>query len=325
MENIMENENVISELFEIDLVDSNKEVKNYKAYLPSPFIAAALPLRDVKKNLFIRKYNNITLKLTGGEKVPFGKYGRLLLTTLTTRAVINKTSVPKGPVTIEYNSLNSLLKELQLPNSRCKEIKDQLTFFSNATFIFEEKQEKTVQGSLFNDLLDENYGAGETVKATKVSTGIIPFMDNIQYVDIENRKGDKQTAAISIVLSEKFVDFSRKHSVPINYTCYKNISSAIGKDIYAWLIYRNNGLKEPLFVSRDKFVEQFMPVEDTSRKDQIRTNWAYLKDMLINIKKNYYQELNIKFDEDNTGFTLYKSKAVIEDDDKRYILITSDL
>ena len=53
MENIMENENVISELFEIDLVDSNKEVKNYKAYLPSPFIAAALPLRDVKKNLFI--------------------------------------------------------------------------------------------------------------------------------------------------------------------------------------------------------------------------------------------------------------------------------
>ena len=84
----MENENVISELFEIDLVDSNKEVKNYKAYLPSPFIAAALPLRDVKKNLFIRKYNNITLKLTGGEKVPFGKYGRLLLTTLTTRVTI---------------------------------------------------------------------------------------------------------------------------------------------------------------------------------------------------------------------------------------------
>ena len=211
------------------LFDTEREVQKYRSYMPSPFIAAALPARDVKKSVFVRKYNNITLRLTGGIKVPFGKYGRLLLTILTTHAVINKNTNKDAPVIISYKSLNQLMKELQLPTSRCNNIKEQLECFANASFIFEERLETVAQSSLFKDLLDENSTLGEEVKVKKVSTGVIPFIKTMQYVDLEDRKGEKQSVAINIQLSDDFANFSKEHSVPIDYTVYKNITSAIGK------------------------------------------------------------------------------------------------
>lgn len=321
-----ENQQLFDEMNQlVNFEEQTKDVQKYRSYMPSPFIVAALPARDVKKNVFVRKYNNITLRLTGGIKVPFGKYGRLLLTILTTHAVINKNTNKDEPVVISYKSLNQLMKELQLPTSRCNNIKEQLECFANASFIFEERVEKVTQCSLFKDLLDENSTLGEEVKATKVSTGVIPFIKTMQYVDLEDRKGDKQSVAINIVLSEDFANFSKEHSVPIDYTVYKNITSAIGKDLYAWLVYRNNSLKEPLYISREALVNQFMPVDENSNKDQFRTNWAYLKEQIKILQEKYYKDLKVSFDSTNMGLTLYKSKAPIASDDKRYILVTADL
>ena len=305
--------------------EQTKEIQKYRSYMPSPFIAAALPARDVKKNVFVRKYNNITLRLTGGIKVPFGKYGRLLLTILTTHAVINKNTNKDKPVVISYKSLNQLMKELQLPTSRCNNIKEQLECFANASFIFEERIMKVTQSSLFKDLLDEDSKIEDEVKATKVSTGVIPFIKTLQYVELEDRKGEKQNVAINIELSEDFANFSKEHSVPIDYTVYKSITSAIGKDLYAWFVYRNNSIKEPLYISREALVNQFMPVDEHSNKDQFRTNWAYLKDQIKILQEKFYPELKVSFDSDNLGLTFYKSKAPIASDDKRYILVTADL
>ena len=324
-----EKEEKLLELFmENDLPESKQEQKQM-AYLPSPFIAAALPARNVKGNVFVRKYNNITLRLTGGIKVPYGKYGRLLLTVLTTHAVITKNNQnANAPVKIQYKSLNQLMKELQLPTSRCNEIKDQLDYFANANFIFEEKIQQVTQTSLFRGFADEIDGLGDEVTATKHTTGIIPFIRGFQYIELEDRKGDKQNIAFEIILDEAFTSFSREHSVPINYTAYKNISSAIGKDLYAWLVYRNNSLKEKghIYIPREQLESQFMPVDDPiNNKDQLRTNWAYIKDQINKIKAEHYQDLKISFDESNLGMTLYRSKPQIESDDTRYILITADI
>lgn len=318
------------ELFEnldelIEYNEKHRQIMHYRSYMPSPFISAALPARDVKKNVFIRKYNDITLRLTGGIKVPFGKYGRLLLTILTTHAVINKNSNPDAPVVITYKSLNQLMKELQLPTSRCNEIKEQLDCFANASFVFEQRVTKTVQKTLFNDILDENNTLENEVKATKVSTGVIPFMKTMQYVELEDRKGEKQNVAFEIVLSADFAKYCQEHSVPIDYTTYKSITSAIGKDLYAWLVYRNNGLKEPLFISKEALVNQFMPVDEHSNKDQFRTNYEYIKNQIKIIQEKYYPDLKVQFDSDNLGITLYKSKSPMVIDDERYILITADL
>lgn len=68
------------ELFPLEEITSrNKDIVLYRSYMPSPFIAASLPLKDVKKNIFTRSYNNISLTLTSDTKVPFGKNGTFVI------------------------------------------------------------------------------------------------------------------------------------------------------------------------------------------------------------------------------------------------------
>lgn len=296
----------------------------YRSYLLSPLIAAALPLKDVKKNLFERKYNNITLRITGGIKVPYGKYGRLLLSILTTHAVLEKNSADGKPVVLRYGNLQQLLNELQLPKQRGKDIKEQLECFSNASFIFEEKKTKVAQKSLFSGFYGEGESLEGDVTATKVSTGIVPFFEAFQYVDIDDGV-EKKTVAFEIVLSEKFTRLSQVHSVPIDYTAYKGITSVVGKDLYAWFVYRNNSLTEPLFISRKSMVEQFMPVREDSNEAQERVNWDYIKEQIRIIKTRYYNDLNISFSDDNSGLTLSKSNPIMLESDRRYVLVTANL
>ena len=196
-----------------DFFPELQEEKHLRAYVPGPFIVAGLPARDVKNLPFKRKYNNITLILTGIEHVPYGKYGRLLLSIITTHAVLAKNS-GNNTVKVEYNSLNQLLNELQLPRSREKEIRDQLEYFSKATFVFEEKKTATVQKHFFKNLFNEEdyVEFKEDLKATKVSTGVIPFMSQFHCIDVTDSV-TKGTVAISFELSEQFTKYSR--NIPI--------------------------------------------------------------------------------------------------------------
>lgn len=301
-----------------------QEEKHLRAYVPGPFIVAGLPARDVKNLPFKRKYNNITLTLTGIEHVPYGKYGRLLLSIITTHAVLAKNS-RNNTVKVEYNSLNQLLNELQLPRSRGKEIRDQLEYFSKATFVFEEKKTATVQKHFFKNLFNEEdyVEFREDLKATKVSTGVIPFMSQFHCIDVTDSV-TKGTVAISFELSEQFTKYSQEHSVPIDYTVYKEISSPIGKDLYSWLMYRCNSLcdNEPLFIPSKSLIEQFMPVGEGSARNQEWRNYDYLKELIQQIKVKYLPDLNISIQTD--GILLKKSNLP-QIKDKYYILVTSSL
>lgn len=314
---------------ENELTLFKEEQKDLMAYMPSPFIVAALPTRAVKNVPFVRNYNGLKLTLSGVNQVPYGKNGRLLLTILTTHAVLSKNQDDNNNVVINYKSIKQLLDELQLPTSRTNEIKEQLEYFSKSAFIFEQKKTKNVKKIYFKDLFDEEdyYEMPEEVTATAKSTGNIPFFENMSSLEIEDSAGDKKSVAFSITLSPQFTRYSRKHSVPINYTIYKSISSPIGKDLYAWFIYRNNGLaeNENVFIPMSSLVEQFMPVKEGSVKTQERTNYDYLKTQILQIKSKYYPDLNVSFRKDGTGMDLYKSKPQINSDDQRYVLVTSDL
>lgn len=307
-----------------DLFPELQEEKHLRSYVPGPFIVAGLPARDVKNLPFRRKYNNITLTLYGSDHVPYGKYGRLLLSIITTHAVLSKNS-GTDTVTIEYDSLNQLLKELQLPRSRGKEIREQLEYFSKATFVFEEKKTATVQKQFFKNLFDEEdyIEFKEDLKATKVSTGVIPFMSQFQCIDVTDSV-TKGTVAISFQLSEQFTKYSREHSVPIDYTVYKEISSPIGKDLYSWLMYRCNSLcdNEPLFIPSHLLIEQFMPVGEGSARNQEWRNYDYLKTLIKQIKEKYIPSLNIAIQQD--GIILNKSNLPLITDE-HYVLVTSDL
>ncbi len=318
------NENNIEIYLPLTEIQETQQKDAVRSFLPSPFIAASLPLKDIKKPSFVRKYNKITLRLNSAIKVPFGRYGRLLLTILTTYAVLGGKKAQEQGVLINYKSIRQLLDEMQLSPGRNNEIKEQLECFSNATFSFEERRTSIVQKKLFKDMLaDGDYVQDDTLAVTKVTTGIIPFMEGMQYFEVDNGKKDLKQYGIVIKLSPAFVRFSQAHSVPINYTVYKKITSAVGKDLYAWLIYRNNSITEPLTISREAIVNQFMPVTENANRNQERINFNYIKEQICLIKRDFYPELQVSFGKDNMSITFYKSKAQIEANDTRYVLVTA--
>jgi len=291
----------------------------YRSYMSSPFIVAALPLRDVKKNTFERKYNNLTLTLTGKGTIPFGRYGRLLLSIFTTHAVLSK----KNDGVMTYKSIKDLLEEMQLPKQRGEQIKEQLEAFSHSTFFFEERRSKISQKVLFKNFLESEERLEGDVKVTAVSTGVVPFFDSMSYGELDGDGNKKKTIAIRIVLSEKFRQLSKEHAVPIDYSTYKKIPSSLGKDLYAWFVYKNNALNEPVFISRTSLVAQFFT--DKNDVSSERHNWSDLKNAIKDIKLKYYQDLNVSIARDNSGITLSKSNSIILNNDCRYVLVTSSL
>ena len=79
---------------------------------------------------------------------------------------------------------------------------------------------------------------------------------------------------------------------------------------------------QPLYIKKEDIISQFMPIySNADIKAQTNVNWKYIKDMISDLKEKYYPEL--KYDVDENGLTLFKSPAVIKDDDKRYVLITA--
>ena len=330
-ENLFDSELLNNDKENLPVLAKNNPEKLYRSFLSSPFIAASLPLKDVNKNVFRRKYNNFSLSLAStADKVPYGKYGRLLLTILTTHAVLgaNTTETNDGSVMVKYNSIRQLLKELQLSSGRSNDIKQQLEYFSKSTFVFEEKIETVVQRSLFKDLIDADDNLKtDMLQARLVSSGVIPFMEGMQYIELSENGNEGKQFCITIRLSPAFVKFSKNHSVPINYTVYKKISSAVGKDIYAWLTYRNNSLSkgQSIFIPSHSLVDQFMPLKEDCHENQMRTNYNYIIGQLKEIKEKYYPELNILINKEGDGITLKKSVPQILPDDSRYVLVTANV
>lgn len=317
-------DNSDNELFE-SLELSKAQEKKSLSYIPSFFTTASLPFKNLNKTEFVRKASNgISLLLNSPINVPYGRYGRLLLSVFTTHAVLSK---EKGmPVTIEFNSMAELLNEMQLPRQRGKDIKEQLDCFTRATFSFERRIEEQQQSYLFKNL----YQPGEKIPKKDVtvrttSTGTILFTEGVQFQEVIDDKSTR-IGHFKVILSANFAGFCQQHAVPIDYTVYKDIASPAGKDIYAWLVYRNNGLKDkPVFVPRDKLVEQFMPVGEEADPKTANVNYSRIIDQIKEIKKKYYPELKVDIDSSGAGITLYKSPVPVLKDDVRYALISSGL
>lgn len=322
-------DNTANELFaeyeEMGLSESNE--KKSLGFIPSFFTTASLPFKNLNKPEFVRKASNgISLILNSPTNVPYGKYGRLLLSVFTTHAVLSKKT---GNRVIEFDSMAQLLKEMQLPRQRGKDIQEQLECFKRATFTFEQRKEEKMQGDLFKDSYEpgEKVPKGEvTVKTT--TTGTILFTEGIYFQEIiDDSPSNPRIGKFKIVLSEKFAVFCQKHAVPIDYTVYKNISSPVGKDIYAWLVYKNNNpnfSEKGVFVPRDKLVEQFMPVSEGSDPKIANVNYSRIIDQIKEIKEKYYPELNFEIDKGGAGILLHKSPTPVLKDDERYALLTAD-
>ena len=94
-------DNSDNELFE-SLELSKTQEKKSLSYIPSFFTTASLPFKNLNKTEFVRKASNgISLLLNSPINVPYGRYGRLLLSVFTTHAVLSKEK--DSAVLIEFN------------------------------------------------------------------------------------------------------------------------------------------------------------------------------------------------------------------------------
>ena len=224
---------------------------------------------------------------------------------------------------MEFRSLADLLKEMQLPRQRGSAVREQLECFMNASFAFDQRVEERQAGYLFKDLYQDGNYPKKDVNVVIRSTGNIRFTEGIQFKEIEDGSAENKFGDFKIILSAEFARFCQHHAVPIDYTVYRDINSAVGKDLYAWLVFRNNGITNPVFIPKESLVDQFMPVTETANPNQRNVNYNRLIDMLAEIKTKYYPELNIDLDSNSLGITLFKSPTPVIKNDKRYALITS--
>ena len=219
-----------------------------------------------------------------------------------------------------------LLRELKLPKQRGKDIKEQLECFSNAAFIFDQIVEEKQQSYLFKDMYEDGKQVprGE-VSVKTYSTGNIRFTTGVRYQEITEGNKDTKIGHFKILLSPEFTEFCQAHAVPIDYEVYKDIPSPIGKDIYAWLVFRNNGLNGDVFIPRDKLVDQFMPVDKEKDSNLVNVNYARITELFNEIKSKYYKEVQFDIASDGSGIVLHKSSTPVVKSDPRYALITTDL
>ncbi len=275
----------------------------YRGFIASPFVLASLPLRDIKKGEFVRKYNDVQLHITGYPKVPYGKYARYMLILMTTHCVLSEAKEGES-VVLEYSSLQQCLDELMLERQRGKELKEQIEYFARSSFIFEQKIKKVnVEGKEIENVMVAN----------------VPFMDYCSYTDVAEDE-NKRNLTLKVIMGPRFVELCRKHSVPVNYSVYREISGSLEKDIYVWLTYRNHilGSDEVLEVSREMLVNQFNPVESNDSK-QIINAWAYLRNKFEEVRSKWGAELKLECGKN--GIKLRKSMDVIMEKDRRYVLI----
>ena len=165
----------------------------------------------------------------------------------------------------------------------------------------------------------------QDVEVKTKTTGAILFTTGVQYQEVRDGETDAKYGNFKIIISADFADFCQKHAVPIDYAVYKSISSTVGKDLYAWLVFRNNGLTKSTFIPRDKLVEQFMPVTEDQDKNTVNVNYNFILEQLNIIKKKYYPEVKFDVSKDGSGITLHKSPTPVLKNDQRYALITSNI
>ena len=216
------------------------------------------------------------------------------------------------------SDIKKIKSELDKLNINYKEV-----LWNNNALILENATEKDIQ---LLDMYENGEYPKSDVEVTTKTTGAILFTTGVQYQEVrEKNSNDSKFGNFKIVISAEFANFCQKHAVPIDYTVYKKISSTVGKDIYAWLVFRNNGLTKPTFIPRDKLVEQFMPTNEDQDKNTANVNYAFIINQIKEIKKKYYPEVKIDIASDGSGITLHKSPTPVLKNDTRYALITSNI
>lgn len=309
---------------QFELIEADEYTKKRSlSFVPTYFVICALPLRATKDKVltYSRSYNQYSLRLISvrGKGLPGGRLARLLLSLFTTEAVLQKNTSPSQRIILEYRSIKELMKKMGI--ERCnhqKEVSELLDKFA-ATLITFDISESRKYEQLQQKLIPEDVSVDRPyINLTAISN--VPFFDQFTRLEVSEEKGRRGVAIfMKIVLSQQFVEMAQRNSVPVDYDVYKSINSSLGKDLYVWLVYRNNSNlpKSGLHISRKNLVDQFMSDEGKTGYEPV--HYQRIIEEIKEIKKKYYKDLNVHIPLKGDGITLFKSPSVIKSNDIRYV------
>lgn len=268
-----------NKLIDAAIAIETEEAKEAKAlgYMARVFAQASLPYNQVNENYYIRNNGLIKLKVISDPEigVPFGAYPRLLMSWITTEAVLtNSHTLALG------HTLTGFMSELGLIPSGGKwgtipRLKDQmLRLFSSTISSTYSTQER-------------NIGLGLRVVTT--------------YDLWWNPSKPNQSSLweSTLTLSKDFFDEIIKRPVPIDLRVLKAIKQSPMKlDIYCWLTYRMSYLKKPTEIPWEVLAMQ------------LGADYARTKDFKKQFLKNLKEVMlfyNAKVSEGNSGLLLKPS------------------
>lgn len=264
------------------------------AYIPSTFILTMLPRtkkeasqkvyekeKEYKTDKGVLRYKT---KILCENSIPYGKYARLLLALFTTAAITS--SKRQENVELMFKTNTELAETMLIAKPRIAKLMEQAKLMEGMQFKFETQ--------------------GVAGKNSGRTTEYITLLKKV--IEIKLEEGNKKNKQIRYIISKDFVDFSKTHSVPLDYNVLCRINDALTLDVYTWLVYRNNSHsdKEYKYYSIQYLIEQFDLTHLVNQEDAKDT----ILNACRNIKTNFYKELDMKIDA-RKGIELRKSESPV--------------
>lgn len=299
------------------LTEKQTGIKRPMSFMPTQLMICTLPLRSLTgKNVsYKREYNGNMMEFVGKNGVPGGRLARLIVMLLTTAVVNNKNNVDKSaPITLYYKSFRDFQEALGMESNRSKELMGVMEMFVGCNMYFTSTETRPFTET---ELFGEDIPQGGYAKA--ISMENVPFISKLQVVEVlDKNKKTMTNVEISIIISKDYAEKVENHAIPVDYEVYRNIISPLEKDMYVWLVYKNNIQikKEGQFIPRKNLLEQFLPNGDGALES---ANYQRITEAINNIKNKYYPGLQVSCRENHTGITLFQSPKIIQGKDTRYV------
>lgn len=223
-------------------------------YLARCLVEAALPYRRVPGPVFRRHAGHLglTLRSDGATGLPYGRYPRLFLLWLSTRAL--RTGCRRLPLD---GSLGVCLREMGIGRTGGRH---------GTLGRFREQARR-----LLATTIEVSWDDGVTVAAASFP---VARRSRLWW-----EAAGEDGAAARVVLSRAFFAELTAHPVPLDLRAYRGLSSALARDVYVWLSYRLGVLQRPRLVRWEQLHQQFGS-QTRRRRDFVRALRGVLPDVL---------------------------------------------
>ena len=246
-------------------------------FFPTDFLFTCFPYSKPKTNTYTHIIGQRSLTLNADPEfgVPYGSIARLLLAKITAEACKTKSRIQQLP------RISQFLKELDtaVTGNRILSIRNQALSLFTTQILLKNQSLNRIKGKNFT--LIEDYSVWST--RTKTQTDWVS----------------------EIKLSEAFYIQATESALPVDYRALRQLArSPIAMDIFMWLTYRLNVVKNDTLITWENLKSQFGQnyLDDKHGRYNFKRKF---KELLL-LACTLYSEANIELTEQ--GLILRKSK-----------------